>query len=523
MFCAVIITFIKTGEIRNMKHDNEHVEQNKLAKGVATSLVIVFILAIFVWTLDPNTRSHVFSYVSGETKYISVNGENLLSAQQIASVLESRGINFRYYSDALIVQFLKNFREVSDLINKKVLLEYSKDIGLVMSPTAKQSYALDLYKKAKTEYELRNNIRFNVPFENFFELAEEQYLTSLAISSLTQGVLISKAEAELKYMLEGNRRQVEYAMYDYEDYLKLQQVSKEDLKSFYTTQEASSFRSNIRNRFKAITISGNDKNAMEKLLKSLNAGREVFEKIAKAQNVSAQDYTITPFTKELLPVRQVGVGKLSKLIKRGNMYYIFKPVKIYERKFEELGAEGIAELNKTYLASPAARNKYLSGFQTKVKALFKELEQTVLRGGNFKAEALRKGFTFGMTEYFPIGLKDSVESDVHDPVQNTERKPIKIFTSSNKSFFETVFKLKKGQTSTMLNSGFTYYMVRLAEIKKPEPIEAPDYKRYIVALKKRMQDEMSSKILRNLHTKYKVKWHTKNIIRLVRSLQGRAG
>ncbi len=509
-----------------MGNSKNTLKDNRIVKGIATGIVVLFILAIFLWTLDSNARKAVLGWISGSTKYITVDGEEVLTGLQIKRIVESRNINFRNFPDSLILQALRNFREINREINNKVLLKYANDIGLIMSPKAKQILAIELYKKSKIQFEKRYNIRFRMSLNDFYEIAEENYLTGLINTSLVQGLLITKPEVELKYSLENNKRQVIVASYDLKNFLKTKKIAKQDLSKFFKSRESSSFRSNVRNRVTAFAISGTDEKKMKKLLSDVQSKPGLFEKTAKEQKVKQQDYTITAAVKELNPLKQVGVGKYSKLIKRTERgivkYYIFKIVKKHNRKFEELNNTELAKLETNYKKSNTARNKYLSTFQKKVKALFKEIKQAVKKGADFTAQARANGLEIQTTEYFPVALKDAVDKSVHDPVQNLNKKPIKLLGSSNKDFFKTVFSLKKNQVSDMKNSGFTYYMVKLTDIKTPEKMDAKNYKKYLVAMKKRNQNEYYSKLIQTLYKKYKVRWNEKNVIRLIRALQGRS-
>ncbi len=507
----------------NMSKDKEIVqEKSNVLKSFATGIIIFFVLALFVWTLDPNMRDHVWQYIKGDTDYVTVSGDNVLNGAQIRQLVEGRGMNFRQYPDALIVQFFKNFSEITELINREVLLKYSRDIGLELSQEAKQMFAIELYKKAKREFELQHNIRYRVPFENFFTYAEDQYLTSIVNSSISQGIIITRTEAELQYKLENNRRQVEFISYDFDNFFKKQQFTNAELKTFYESAEASSSRANLRNKFRALAISGNNKEEMQKFLIKSQSTPGFFEAEAKKRNASAQDFTITPAKRELLQVRSVEVGKYSPVIQQGNQFTIFKMVKLYPREFETLTQDDIKNIREEYSRSPSAKNKYLSAFQNEVKKLFDEIKAAVKAGANFQAEARKRGMEFNTTEYFPIALKDAVDTNIKDPVQDAQKKPIKLFASTNRSFFETAFKLKKNEVSTMLNSGFTYYMLRLTGTQETGTMDEETYKKYVTSMTKRHQDEIRTRLIRQLYTKYKVKWHEENIIRLVRALQGRS-
>ncbi len=510
----------------NMANTKNTLKNNNIVKGFATGIVVVFILAIFIWTLDPNMRDQVWRYLKGGRNYVSVNGENILTAGQIKNIIESRNINFSNFPDSLIIQALKNFRDINREITNSVLIKYANDVGLEMSPEAKQSLAIELYKKSKVQFEKKYNIRFRMKLTDFYDIARENYLTSIVNTSLTQGILITKAEVNRKYMLENNKRQIVFASYDFEDYFKNQNINQKELEKFFKSSEASSFRSNVRNKITATAISGDDEKKMNKLLNQVRQSPGLFEQKAKEQKETQKDFVITNKNKELNPLKQVGVGKYSKLIKRtvrGKVeYFIFKIVKKHDRKFNELNRIELKNLEQNYKKSNAARNKYLSAFQTKVKALFKDLKIAVKKGADFATEARRRGLDVDTTEYFPVALKDSIDKSIHDPVQNQNKKPIKIFGSSNIDFLKTVFSLKKGEVSEMQNSGFTYYMAKLTGVITAGKMDAMNYKRYIAAMKKRQQEEYHNKIMQELYKKYEVVWHEKNIIQLIRALQGRS-
>jgi len=494
--------------------------KSNFAKSVATVIVVVFVLALFIWTLDPNMREQVWAYLKGQGKLISVNGESVISPYQLKSVIESRSINMANYPDAYIMQFLQNFEEIQSLINQKLLIEYADSIGLRLSPESKQLYAIELYQKNKRAYETKYNMRYTAPIENFFIYAEEAYFQSLVEASITQGILVSKAEAELRFKLENTKRKVEYIYYDYEDYLKSVEAPAQDLKSYFYSGEGNSIRSNIRNKVRVISISGTDNDKMLKLLIQLENTPGMFETEAKKQNQQPQDLILN--SPELFALRQVDVGKYSQPIERiingQKTFQIFKLIRYYERDFNELSAEEITKIKEEYFKSSVARNKNLASFQTKVKIMFAEIKEAAKRGADIKAEAAKRGLKFGTTDYFPATTKDVVDNTITETVQDEQKRPISFFASSNKVFFDTVFKLKPSEISEMQNNGFIYYLVKLIDTKQAPEMDLEAYKKYLTSLTKQNQSEIRARILRELHTKFKVHWDEKNIIQLVKAV-----